>query len=55
VVDALGREVAVLLANGKLAAGPHALALPVNLKQGVYVATITTAEATQSVRFVVAQ
>lgn len=55
VVDALGREVATLLTNGKLAAGPHALALPTSLNAGVYLALVTTAEATQSVRFVVAK
>ena len=55
VVDALGREVAVLLANGKLGAGPHALALPATLANGVYLAQVTTAAATQSVRFVVAK
>lgn len=53
VVDALGRSVATLLTNGKLAAGPQALALPTTLNQGVYLAVVTTAEATQSVRFVV--
>ncbi len=55
VIDALGRPVAVLLANGKLGAGPHALALPATLASGVYLANVTTADATQSVRFVVSK
>ena len=55
VVDALGRAVAVVLTNGKLAAGPHALALPATLPNGVYLARVTTAEATQTVRFVVSK
>ena len=55
IVDALGRQVATVLAAGKLAAGPQSLALPATLKAGVYVAIVTTAEATQSVRFVVSK
>jgi hypothetical protein len=47
--------VARLLTNGKLAAGPHAIALPANLQQGVYMASVTTAESSQAVRFVVAK
>ena len=55
VIDVMGREVAVVLTAGKLGAGPQRLALPANLAPGVYVATVATPEAVQSVRFVVAQ
>ena len=55
VFDVMGREVAVVLTAGKLGAGPQRLALPANLAPGVYVATVATPEAVQSVRFVVAQ
>jgi hypothetical protein len=55
VLDLTGRQVAVVLNNKTLAAGPHALSLPANLQSGVYVAHITTGETSQSVRFVVAQ
>ena len=55
VLDVMGREVAVVLTAGKMAAGPQRLALPANLAPGVYVATVATPEAVQSVRFVVAQ
>jgi hypothetical protein len=54
-VDLLGREVATVLKAGKLAAGPQALALPASLAPGVYLATVTTGDAVQSVRFVVTQ
>jgi hypothetical protein len=53
VVDMMGREVAVVLNAGKLAAGPQRLSLPATLAPGVYVATVATANALQSVRFVV--
>jgi hypothetical protein len=51
----LGREVATVLNAGKLTAGPQALALalPATLAPGVYLATVTTGDAVQSVRFVV--
>jgi hypothetical protein len=49
----MGREVATVLRNGKLAAGPQRLSLPSTLATGVYIATVTTADAVQSVRFVV--
>ena len=55
VLDVMGREVAVVLTAGKLGAGPQRLALPANLAPGVYVATVATPDAVQSVRFVVAQ
>ena len=55
VLDMMGREVAVVLTAGKLGAGPQRLALPANLAPGVYVATVATPDAVQSVRFVVAQ
>ncbi len=53
VLDVLGREAATVLNHGKLAAGPQRLELPATLAPGVYIATVTTAEAVQSVRFVV--
>lgn len=53
VLDVTGREVAVVLAGKNLGAGPQVLALPAGLQTGVYVASITTAETSQSVRFVV--
>ncbi|SNR55002.1 T9SS type A sorting domain-containing protein [Hymenobacter mucosus] len=55
ILDVTGRQVATVLANGKLSAGQQQIALPANLKAGVYVATVTTNETTQSVRFVVAK
>lgn len=55
VLDLMGREVAVVLVAGKLGAGPQRLALPANLAPGIYVATVATPEALQSVRFVVAK
>ena len=55
VVDMLGREVALVLNAGKLTAGPQRLALPATLAPGVYVATVATPDAVQSVRFVVTQ
>ncbi|SHJ69297.1 Por secretion system C-terminal sorting domain-containing protein [Hymenobacter daecheongensis DSM 21074] len=54
IVDAVGRTVATLEA-GRLVAGPQQLALPASLKNGVYVATVTTSETSQTVRFVVAK
>ncbi|TGE17827.1 T9SS type A sorting domain-containing protein [Hymenobacter elongatus] len=54
VADALGRQVAVIEA-GRLSAGPQQLALPSSLKNGVYIATVTTNEVSQTVRFVVAK
>ncbi len=53
VVDMMGRQVAMVLNAGKLAAGPQRLNLPATLAPGVYVATVTTGDALQSVRFVV--
>ena len=53
VVDLLGREVATVLNAGKLNAGPQRLLLPASLAPGIYVATVATADAVQSVRFVV--
>jgi hypothetical protein len=55
VVDMLGREVATMLNGGKLSAGPQRLSLPTTLAPGMYVATVTTGEALQSVRFVVSK
>jgi len=55
VLDVTGREVAMVAANKSFSAGPQVLALPATLPAGVYVANITTAETSQSVRFVVAK
>jgi hypothetical protein len=55
IVDMMGREVATVLKAGKLAAGPQALSLPATLAPGVYLATVTTGDAVQSVRFVVTE
>jgi hypothetical protein len=54
VLDLTGREVAVVAAGKTLSAGPQVLSLPASLPAGVYVASITTSETSQSVRFVVA-
>jgi len=54
IVDAVGRKVAVIEA-GRLGAGPQQLALPASLNNGVYIATVTTSETSQTVRFVVAK
>ena len=53
ILDVTGREVATVLAGKLLSAGTQSLALPATLRGGVYVATITTNETSQSVRFVV--
>ena len=53
VVDMMGRTVATVLTAGKLVAGPQRLSLPATLAAGVYMATVNTGEAVQSVRFVV--
>lgn len=55
IVDLLGRPVATVATERKLAAGPQLLALPTTLAAGIYLATVTTDETTQSVRFVVAK
>jgi hypothetical protein len=52
VTDALGRQVATIDA-GRLSVGLQQVALPATLRNGVYVATVTTAETSQTVRFVV--
>ncbi|PJJ54497.1 T9SS type A sorting domain-containing protein [Hymenobacter chitinivorans] len=54
VTDALGRNVALIEA-GRLAAGPQQVALPASLRNGVYVATVSTSETSQTTRFVVAK
>jgi hypothetical protein len=51
----MGRQVALVLNAGKLAAGPQRLALPATLAPGVYLALVTTGDTVQSVRFVVAK
>ena len=55
VIDATGRLVATVAVGQKLVAGPQIIALPAGLKTGLYVATVSTKETTQSVRFMVAQ
>jgi len=55
VLDMMGREVAVVLNGGKLSAGPQRLMLPASLAPGMYVATVATGDAVQSVRFVVSK
>lgn len=55
VVDMMGREVATVLKGGKLSAGPQRLLLPASLAPGMYVATVATGDAVQSVRFVVSK
>ncbi|UOQ72657.1 T9SS type A sorting domain-containing protein [Hymenobacter cellulosilyticus] len=54
VTDALGRNVALIEA-GRLAAGSQKVALPASLQNGVYIATVSTSETTQTTRFVVAK
>ena len=53
VMDALGRQVALVLNAKKLAAGQQEVALPTTLKAGIYIATVATEETTEAVRFVV--
>lgn len=53
VLDATGRLVATVLDERKLLAGPQLVALPAGLPSGIYVATISTAETSESVRFIV--
>ncbi|SES82021.1 T9SS type A sorting domain-containing protein [Hymenobacter actinosclerus] len=53
VFDLTGRPVATVLAGAPLPSGDQALRLPETLRAGVYLATVTTGETSQSVRFVV--
>lgn len=53
VVDATGRLVATVTESQKMAKGTQLLNLPAALQAGLYIATISTSETTQSVRFVV--
>ncbi|WBO83671.1 T9SS type A sorting domain-containing protein [Hymenobacter yonginensis] len=55
VLDATGREVALVTNAAKLAAGTQVVQLPASLNAGLYVAAVTTEAGTQSVRFVVAK
>lgn len=55
VLDVTGRTVAVVRNAQKLAAGTQAVELPASLKAGLYMASVTTGESTQAVRFVVTQ
>lgn len=54
IFDNSGRLVATVAADQKLAAGPQLLTLPA-LPAGLYLAHVTTAETSESVRFVVAK
>ena len=55
VLDVTGREVAVVTKAVKLAAGTQIIQLPASLNAGLYLASVTTDNGTQSVRFVVAK
>ena len=55
VLDITGRLVATVAQDQPLAFGTQLLTLPANLKPGIYVAMVSTAETSQSVRFVVAK
>lgn len=55
ILDLTGRQVATVVAGRQLAAGQQQVSLPETLQAGVYVATVSTNETTQSVRFVVAK
>ncbi len=55
VLDVTGREVAVVTKAVKLAAGTQVIQLPASLNAGLYLASVTTDNGTQSVRFVVAK
>ncbi|WP_375433824.1 T9SS type A sorting domain-containing protein [uncultured Hymenobacter sp.] len=53
VLDITGRIVAVVRDGQKLSIGVQNVELPTSLKAGLYVASVTTGETTQAVRFVV--
>ncbi|UOQ65880.1 T9SS type A sorting domain-containing protein [Hymenobacter volaticus] len=55
VLDITGRTVAVVRNGQKLSTGVQNVELPTSLQAGLYVASVTTAESTQAVRFVVAK
>jgi hypothetical protein len=53
VLDVTGRTVATVRNAQKLNTGVQTIELPASLKAGLYVASVTTGETTQAVRFVV--
>ena len=53
VLDVTGRTVAVVRDGQKLSTGVQNVELPASLQAGLYVASVTTGESTQAVRFVV--
>ena len=53
VLDITGRTVAVVRDGQKLSTGVQNVELPASLQAGLYVASVTTGETTQAVRFVV--
>ncbi|MDF7812907.1 T9SS type A sorting domain-containing protein [Hymenobacter sp. YC55] len=53
VLDVTGRTVAVVRNGQKLSTGVQNVELPTSLQAGLYVASVTTGETTQAVRFVV--
>ena len=55
VLDVTGRTVATVRNGQKLATGVQTIELPASLKAGLYMASVTTGESTQAVRFVVTQ
>ena len=55
VLDITGRLVATVIEGQKMASGAQLVALPTSLVPGIYVATVSTSETTQSVRFVVSK
>ncbi|GAB3830675.1 T9SS type A sorting domain-containing protein [Hymenobacter jeollabukensis] len=55
VLDVTGRTVATVSQDRTLTSGEQQLALPGNLKSGLYTATVQTGESVEAVRFVVTQ
>lgn len=53
VLDITGRTVAVVRDGQKLSTGVQNVELPASLQAGLYVASVTTGESTQAIRFVV--
>jgi hypothetical protein len=53
VLDVTGRVVAVVRDGQRLSTGVQSVELPASLQAGLYVASVTTGETTQAVRFVV--
>ena len=55
VLDITGRTVAIVRNGQKLGTGVQTIELPASLQAGMYMASVTTGETTQAVRFVVAK